>query len=1036
MKGKGKASRLNQPDVPVVYDSCGVDVNDPNGSHLVNFTFKVNATEDSEKPFEGDIDLVLPHNLPKNSKPPKIELSHPSTDWNTTLPVMIDDNFLNQIREKRFIYKIVFLYKATSHGKGPARAAPKKGADKGATAAVVTNHTFFIDVSNFLVRGGRFRTFLTCTEQCKPPGFENFTFSVTIDHSILSDAQIRRYQPFVVYFKGVHQLPNTPISYKELDQTCVGPFIVVHTGQQSFTSFPQKHGPELKLNIAIVFWQPQFTEITVELRDREIEQPDMANTIGSCFVLPSDPKKKPTVIEPLSIDQILGSKKETSLRPYGTVTFTLENGRKLLPFKPVAIQDCLMQPGFYIENGTYITIEMESMKDYVPVLQVPVQPATPINQKRGGGDSKGHQSKLQTAADKNQQQSKQDQALNESIQYSFNRCLIVCKNVTQMDETEKNIINQIQKEIVICNGSAFNIKDLAAVPTMKIQKQDSNAISGFYMMCSDDLHIIVLEFLDKSDIASKFEKFINALIFGETTSESSSEKFNVEESVAEQPITDADSANQNSNEVENETVTIIASELIGDSIQNTTTNETESKSESTEKASVASNLTELEEKNLGPNFVILYDFSVAFKSSRLYGNFDCAVKKFKLSESLDDLLKEPTVYVQNSHLSNLFNVLNQLNQLRLVKKFSDIDYLKLWPKDQELETLNAKKGLLLSMEELSFPPKDNTLSINVNEEEENNEEGNENGIRFQHVDPSQFVYHPINEDIIKSPPHDVHYFVNKNLETIRKLESQHHHNKPGLISVTEDGEFEIWDTRKGRPPTEKSGQITTEDGIVEEEKWDDQNPEKFMSLAQSVSDDVFSKRLRSEDGTEKKNGVSFNHYKASKTFLAPIEQLKANVNNDPWTNKDLSLASCDTRWIKETRGPVYTSYNSTVHPKDSFNQFQSLMIEEEYKPAKLPGQDDRSYMTKSMKHKGRFNAVLPQFGKDKNILLGSRDPPPLTTQEEYKEPPSFLTNMEDVRQGQKRFRTMFPDVPVKKGSTDSKAVQKITFTFPTVQPGF
>lgn len=1035
MKGKGKASRLNQPDVPVVLDSCGVDVNDPNGSHLVNFTFKVTANDDPEKPFEGDIELVLPHNLPKNSKPPKIELSHPSTEWNTTLPVMIDDNFLNQIREKRFIYRIVFLYKATSHGKGPARGAPKKGADKGAPAPL-TNHTFFVDVSNFLVRGGRFRSFLSCTETCQPPGFENFTFSVSIDHSILSDAQIRRYQPFVVFFKGVHQMPNTPISYDDLACSCVGPFLVVHAGQQTFTTFPQKHGPEMKLNTALVFWQPQFTEITIELRDREIEQPEMNNTIGSSFALPFDPKNKPKIIEPLLIDQILGGKKETTERPYGTVTFKIGNGRQLLPFKPITIHDCLMQPGFYIENGTYLTIEMESMKDYVPVLQVPVQPATPIKDKRGGGDSKGHTSKLQAAADKNQQQGKQDPSLAESAQYSFNRCLIVCKNVDQMTDTERNVIDEIQKEIVLCNSVAFNIKDLAAVPTMKIQKIDSDAISGFYMMFADNLHIIVLEFLDKSKTALQFEKFLKATISGEPISEESSEKSNLEESVAEQPINDEASsdAKSNTNEAENEPISAIATDLIGDANQNTT-NEPETKSESTGKVSQASVKTVNDVNVLGPNFLILYDFSVAFKSSRLYGNFDCAVKKFKLSETLDHLLEEPTVYVQNSHLSNLFTVLNQLNQLRLTKKFSDIEELKLWPKDQELEMLNAKKGVLLSMDELSFPPKNRNLGNNA-EEEENNEDSSKSANKFQNIDPSQFVYHPINEDIIKSPPHDVNYFVNRNMETIRKLESQHKHYKRGLISVSEDGEVEIWDTRKGQPP-KSTGQIETEkNGVEEEIEWDNENPEKFMSLAQSVSCDVFSKRLRSEDGTEKKNGVSFNHYKVAKTFLPPIEKLKANVNNEPWTNHDLSLASCDTRWINETRGPVYTSYNSTVHPRDSFNQFQSLMIEEEYKPPKLPGQDDRTYITKPMNHKGRFNAVLPQFGKDRNILLGSRDPVPLTTQEEYKEPPSFLTNVEDVRQGQKRFRTMFPDVPVKKGSTDSNTVKKITFTFPPVKPGF
>ena len=63
--------------------------------------------EDPEKPFEGDIDLALPHNLPKSVKPPKIELTKPSTDWKTTFPVIIDDNFINQIKEKRFMARIL-----------------------------------------------------------------------------------------------------------------------------------------------------------------------------------------------------------------------------------------------------------------------------------------------------------------------------------------------------------------------------------------------------------------------------------------------------------------------------------------------------------------------------------------------------------------------------------------------------------------------------------------------------------------------------------------------------------------------------------------------------------------------------------------------------------------------------------------------------------------------------------------------------------------------------------------------------------------
>lgn len=953
MKGGKKGARNLQPDVPIVYDPCGIDVNDPVGNHLVNFTFEVTANDDSEKPFEGDIDFVLPYNLPKNTKPPKIELSHPTTEWKTTMQTLIDDNFLNQVHEKRFMYRIVFLYKATSHGKQQARAAPKKGADK--AVQVVTNHTFFVDATCLLVRGGRFKPFLSYSASCQPPGFENFTFKVSVDFPILSDAQIRRIQPFVVFLKGVHQLPSTPISFEDLDKTCAGSFITVKADQTTYTTYPQKHGPEMKLNIALVFWNRQASNLTIELRDREVNPPENLPYIGSCFVLPQNQTKKEVVVQPLSIEQILGIKNDTTARPYGESTFPLEAGRKLLPFKPVPVKDCLIQPGFYIENGTYITVEMESMKDHVPVLQTPAPPLTPTGQKKGA----------QNAANDKNHAAKQQQPVQEAPPYYFNRCILLFKNMDKITPLDQSRINMIMEKIVLTNSAAFNVKDLAAVPSMKIQKDESEAISGFYIMLGNT-HIMVIEVLDKSEASQQLDELLQSIQEG-------------------------------------------GPGLLNGEVSTDTDESPKQKSE---------------------DILIISDFSKQFKSPRLYGTFDCAVKKFKLGESLENLLEDPSIYVQNSHMSNCFTVLNQLYKLYSLTSRSmigEVEKFSWWPNSQDLEMLNAKKGVLLSMEELSFPqkqPKTTASTTRRDDDNQHDEDSQQILILNQNTQSENLTYNPISNEVVGTRPHDVNYFIQRNMNDIAELQKKHAH-KRGLVMTTEDGEIEYWDTRKGNP-NEKS-----ESG----HDWSVEKPEKYESLANEVSSEVFSKNLRPDQGADK-NGVRFYSYKTQKTFLPSIEKLKANVNNEPWSGTDMSLATADSRWINNSRGPIYTDYVTTIRPRDNMNNYKPLSIEEEYKEQILPGQNNRTYETSSKKHLTRFNAVLPQFTKDKNMILGQPNPTPLTVQEEYHDPQALLTNIQDIRQGPNRFRTVFPEIPIKKGSTDSVTVKKITFTFPPEQPGF
>ena len=926
---KGKKGRQNQPDVPVVLDCCGVDINDPIGTHTVNFTFHLEANEDPEKPFEGDIDLALPHNLPKSVKPPKIELTKPSTDWKTTFPVIIDDNFINQIKEKRFIYKLTFLFKTGQHGKNAPKMPPRRGNDKNAPPPIV-NQTFFVDVSCLLIRGGRFKPFLSYKTSCQPQGFEKFEFSVSIDYPILSDAQIRRFQPFACFLKGVHQLPNTPISFEELAKNCIGPHIFIKYGQNPpLVSYPQKHGPELKLNIAYMLWAPTEKELVVELHDREVEMPpDLNAVVGSAYIIPPDPNKKQTEPDPLSIEQILGVKKEASVRPYGTVSFYLQPGRKLLPFKPVATRDSLIKPGFYVENGTYITVEMENMKDTVPVLPPPPIPVVTPRSKRPTTSSSARKQAAQ-------------QPVVEKPPYFFNRCVITC-DLSEMSDLEKSQANQIQERIVISNAQTFQTKDIAAVPSMKVQSDDSDAISGFILI-DEDKQIMVLEVLENSENANQLKSFFETI---------------------------------NS-----------------------------------------------------PHIKIIKDFESHFPSPRLYGTFDCAVKKFKLNKPLDEMLLEPDIYVRNSHMSNCFTVLNQLNHLRKFdpsENFADLTILQFWPKAEELENLNAKRGVLLTMEELCFPPRPPRNDSDLNQNNENKD--NSDSL------PGPFVYTPISDESNASEPHDVNYFINRNLDYIKTLEKKHTHQR-GLVETTEDGEVEIWNLKKGTPPP-----ITNQKGKSGIVTWKDESPDaKFVSLSQATGMDYFTKNLRKEDPNEFAEKGRFYSYKSSVTFLPPIEQLKANVNNEPWTNGDLSLASADSRFVNDTRAPIYTNYNPCVrtHGESNFTYFSPLYIDEEYKPRKLPGQNDRTYVSKPYQHHlGRFSAVLPQFTKDMNILLGHPDPTPISIQEEYHDPLIASKEHSDLKPGQKRFRTVFPDMPVLKGSTDSNTVKNITFTFPPVKPGF
>ena len=913
MKGTKKAAKnANQNDTPAVYDVCGVDVNDPVGNHTVNFTLSIEAKEDPSKPFEGDVDISFPHPLPKGAKPPKIEIGHPDTNWNNQYQLNIDDAFINAIKDKRLMYKITFLYKSQAHGKTPSKSSNKKGADKGAPH--VTNHTFFVDASCLLMRGGRFKPILTYTASCVPPSFTEFKFTVTIDQPLLSDAQIRRHQPTVCYLKGIHQLPDKPLTYEELAATCVGPFIVMKspTLANPMYTYPVAHGPDIKYNIAVMFWQTPSTEITIELHDRDVENPEQSNIIGSAFVIP-DPTVKTMKAEALSIDAILGVKKDTvAQRPFGVLTFNLETGRYMIPFKPVQTRESVVQVGAFITAGTYMTIEVEAMKEYVSQTANSIA-ATPTTKTRGGGGGGGAATEKHGKEDKNQQKPT----------FSLQRVVIIARGT--LTKSEQSFINEIQSNIVKYNAIAFNQKDIACVPSMKIDKEDSDAISGFIIMTGE------------------FELTVLELMSGSSASEGM--------------------------------------------------------------------MATLEKCPKG-NIEVFSDPQQTFKSPRLYGGFDCAVKKFKLQIPLSELLLDPQLYVQNSHLSNCFVVTSKLKTIEKAESLADFEKENIWPTQQELEMLNAKKGCLLSLDELAFPPRspEDQEVLKVQQRELS-------ALDLINKQETEFTYVPLKKSVKETCNRNLDFYMKRNFDTIKAIEEKKKVD-PKIISQSDDGETIVC-LKGDKVP----------DGFIIE------NPEEHKSLAEFTGGKMFLNYLREENGTETRGNEKFYNYTTPKSVLPDKNELKVDQNFDPWDKGDKPLASASDRLFSNIRGPVYSNYNTVLKEGGLFDPNPGN-VNDTYNDKVS---DEKVFITKGKTHAERFKNVVVPAGVNEEILGRTVAPPTLKVEEKYVSPEEIQLqnlkreNME--RSLRPKFNTLFK-APMKKGTTDSAYVAKIVPTFPTAKPTF
>lgn len=985
---KNRKVKQNQQETSVIQDICGCNILDINGVHTVNFTYEISANDQSDAvKFEGDIDFLIPYNLAKNQKLPKIEISHPTTSWKATTPVQIDDNFINAIKEKRLIYKFMFTVRPVGAHKSSQRLqnSGKKGQQQ-QQSSIVQVPTLFFDASILLLRGGRFKPVLSCSSSYDfIPGFSNFTVTISIDHPLLSDAQIRKFQPLAFLIKNIHQIPDKPLSFDELKENkFLPPYLIVNALMQSenlnnsaqkplistssntnlkntasgnlslknaqtssssnFTSTStisystiSNHyfTDDIKLSIPLLFWGDQknsIKEIQIELHDRENKYQEGKIMIGSGFIAPEpkvEPNQQSSSIPELSLEIILDVQKDSIPHPYGDTKIECKPGRFLSSIRPfIQRNSSIIQTPFYIESGTYVTCEVEDLALQMPSLPQSVQNASTKNKSAGRKSLNNSANIIESNSKKNSKSLKP---------ILFNRFVVISKS-----NEDREFISRLQGQIIEINSKVFDQKDASAVAMMKIDSLGSEAVSGTIQLFQPDSQIIFLEAIQDSEAVQNLTCFF---------------------------------------EKENNASTYFDNEQL---------------------------FTE-----------------------RLYWQYDSAVKKFKLADPINHLLQDPDIYMQKSHLSNCYLILNQINQLLQIKTFNDITKNGLWPQKEDFEMLNAKKGQLLTLEELQFstvtPEIKNIRTARFQSEISLKEAPREN--------LPVFTYVPVSHNAPEAPVHDLEYYETLNKQYIADLDRRIPKTK-GLINVADDGESEIWDTSvlsNSRAGTALSSvydgrsictasSVTNGDDIsasVIDNDWEIVHPEDFRSLASEASTRVFVSRLREENGSEVKNGKPFYYFRSPKSAMSRREDLLVDVNQEPWTDGDLSLANCNQRWLKQARGEVLSNFKNVAPEQELFNVpvYQSQI--DKYRPKTTI--EKRNYVAKPMKHKKRFYGVISPINKNEPIRKGQIETPPLTLEEPYVD---RVKKKSSEIQGKPRFENIYR-TPLRKGETDSLAVRKI-----------
>ena len=98
-------------------------------------------------------------------------------------------------------------------------------------------------------------------------------------------------------------------------------------------------------------------------------------------------------------------------------------------------------------------------------------------------------------------------------------------------------------------------------------------------------------------------------------------------------------------------------------------------------------------------FKMLYNPLIRFKE-RMYLDFNCALKKIKLRNTLSSIIGNPDVYMRHKVDEDMFEILTKLAELRNLERIQLVRDFNLFPGTDKLVTLERKYGDSLNHEDL------------------------------------------------------------------------------------------------------------------------------------------------------------------------------------------------------------------------------------------------------------------------------------------------------------------------------------------------
>ena len=99
-------------------------------------------------------------------------------------------------------------------------------------------------------------------------------------------------------------------------------------------------------------------------------------------------------------------------------------------------------------------------------------------------------------------------------------------------------------------------------------------------------------------------------------------------------------------------------------------------------------------------FKMIYNPDVRFKN-RIYQDFNCAIKKIKLRDSLSDIMSVPDIYLRSKVPEDMYDTLQKFAEIRKLDRSNLVRDFNLYPCAENLLTLERKYGDSLSLYDLT-----------------------------------------------------------------------------------------------------------------------------------------------------------------------------------------------------------------------------------------------------------------------------------------------------------------------------------------------